>query len=104
MAQFIEHGESNYYVNYRKKIMSLELEKDPSEDREEFERRLKSIFNMNINIEDAVRALLLNDTVKIAEYASQLQISETKKIDYLAQWDAGVDKAARMNVVGSVKQ
>lgn len=78
-------------------------EKDPSEDRGEFERRLDSIFGLDVPIKDVVIALLLDDEEKIAEYKASLEAGDVKKADYLAQWDTASDKAAKMAIVGSVK-
>lgn len=81
------------------------LEKDPSKDREEFEKRLIDLFNglVKIDIRESIRLLILKDEVKIAEVAQKFTDTQLKIDQYLAEWDAASDENAKRAVVNSVK-
>ena len=79
---------------------------DPAEDREEFEIRLKNIFNTYEKNFDrkALKAILMQDSSEMQNMRNKISASETKINDYLSQWDAAPDIESRRRVVGSVRK
>lgn len=81
------------------------MEKDPAKDREEFEKRLKSLFiwcDGEFCIK-AFKAILNDNTSEISRLKSYIESNEQKISDYLSKWDAAKTYEERRKIVGSVK-
>lgn len=79
-------------------------ELDPSEDREEFERRLKSTFDWKIFCgDDPMTCLLMGDTQKLDEMKSFVSSCTDKISYYLTEWDNASTKEEKQSIVGSVR-
>jgi len=82
-------------------------EKDPADDRDEFDRRLKSIFDQDMYSQEfivtALKALLINDQDEITKCKEKAEASNSKIKMYLDEWDAAKDKKTKEQVVSSVR-
>ena len=81
------------------------MEKDPAIDREEFEKRIKILFEpcKGDFIYRSIHALLNNDLVKIDGMKKRMNECQEKIDMYLKQWDAAKTEEEKRRVVGSVK-
>jgi len=77
---------------------------NPAEDRDEFEKRLKSIFKReNVDTEyEMLEAIIMNNTEKLDEYRTEITTAQAKIDNYLSEWDSAKDNTERMNVISSV--
>ena len=79
---------------------------DPAIDRDEFKKRLNSIFdNRDIfTYEEAIDALLEKNEIKRKELKEKLNGQKEKINGYLADWDAATTYEEKLAVVSSVKR
>jgi len=77
--------------------------KDPAEDREEFEKRLKSIFDwkIRVSVDDVMGYIAANGSMNEA-HQSVINSCNALVADYLAQWDAVTTHEEKAAVVASV--
>jgi len=82
------------------------IEKDPVEDRDEFEMRIKrsSCWKEFFSMEEVLNALIDEDTEKLAEIRAVKNSCEEHVNGLLKQYDEASDKAAKAAVVGSVRK
>jgi len=80
------------------------IEKDPYEDRGEFKKRLESIFDWKrvVSQEELIEEIALTDGHVSAETKAKIQGCKDKVNQYLADWDAAVDKKGRESVINGV--
>lgn len=94
-------------MNDQFNIPILEIEeKKPEEDREEFVKRLESIFDMKkfFKTDEVLRALLMDDQECLSNCRAKCVSLEAQKKAYLDAYDAkGEDVSEKRKVVGSVK-
>jgi hypothetical protein len=79
---------------------------DPAKDRNEFEKRLKYIFNIEeyFKTQDIINALAKEDRLKKKKYIDMLEKLQKRIDDYLAAWDVATTYEDKRAVVGSVKK
>lgn len=75
---------------------------DPSEDRDEFVRRIEKICCRLDHSKEYVEALMNDDAVKQSEIKESYLKQKAKMQHFLDAYDAGVDKEAKQLVVGQV--
>lgn len=83
----------------------MDIEKDPAQDRDEFEARIKSSL-CGIKAfpqENIMQALVSNDSDYLTRVNQAVSHCESKVAQYLSDWDNAEDEEARRVVVGSVK-
>lgn len=82
------------------------IERDPVDDREEFEMRLKRLvcWKENYTQEEILGALIDNDAEKLAEIKAEKDACENQINDLLRQYDEASDREGKAAIVGSVSK